>query len=252
MQSDWAAEQLSLFVDKINDLFELDADAHLVGRPTEIDHQANELDDELTMLEPAMRMVMNAARPGLGDYDRDPSDEYHHRYRWVLAKRQALQARGIHLLGAEAKARLRPDAPELIADQFHEWVWEAARPLWESGQRQEGIVAAARVINARLQQKLGRRDIGEAALCREAFTTDDPQPGRPRLRFPGDRTSNTWKSRQNGGREFGAGCFIGIRNPVAHEHDLDLPEPLALEQLAAFSLLARWIEECGVEVDDRL
>ena len=57
---------------------------------------------------------------------------------------------------------------------------------------------------------------------------------------------------KTGGREFGAGCFMGIRNPASHEHDLDLPEPLALEQLAAFSLLARWIEECGVEVDDRL
>jgi hypothetical protein len=45
---------------------------------------------------------------------------------------------------------------------------------------------------------------------------------------------------------------MGIRNPASHEHALDLPEPVALEQLAAFSLLARWIEECGVEVDDRL
>jgi hypothetical protein len=169
-----------------------------------------------------------------------------HRRAIVVGQRRLLPLAGL------AQHLSESGHPELIADQFHEWVWEAARPLWESGQRQEGIVAAARVINARLQQKLGRRDIGEAALCREAFTTDDPQPGRARLRFPGDRTSNTWKSRQNGGREFGAGCFIGIRNPVAHEHDLDLPEPLALEQLAAFSLLARWIEECGVEVDDRL
>ena len=165
MQSDWAAEQLSDFVDKINTHFDLDADAHRANRSPEIEHDADELDDELTTLEPVMRMVMNAARPGLGDYVRESGDEYHHRYRWSLAKRQALQAKGIHLLGAEAKARLRPDAPELIADQFHEWVWESARPLWESGQRQEGIDAAARLINARLQQKLGRRDIGEAALC---------------------------------------------------------------------------------------
>jgi hypothetical protein len=47
--------------------------------------------------------------------------------------------------------------------------------------------------------------------------------------------------------QFGAGCFEGIRNPAAHEHDLVLSEQLALEQLAAFSLLARWVDECEVE-----
>jgi hypothetical protein len=50
--------------------------------------------------------------------------------------------------------------------------------------------------------------------------------------------------------EFGAGCFEGIRNPAAHEHGLILSEQVALEQLAAFSLLARWIEECEVETVD--
>jgi len=46
--------------------------------------------------------------------------------------------------------------------------------------------------------------------------------------------------------EFGAGCFEAIRNPAAHEHGLALSERVALEQLAAFSLLARWIDECEV------
>jgi hypothetical protein len=47
--------------------------------------------------------------------------------------------------------------------------------------------------------------------------------------------------------DFGAGCFEGIRNPAAHVHGLDLSEQVALEQLAGFSLLARWIDECTVE-----
>jgi hypothetical protein len=92
-----------------------------------------------------------------------------------------------------------------------------------------------------------RRDTSEAALCREAFSLKPPDAGRLRLRFPGDRTADTWRSRQQGGMDFGAGCFEGIRNPAAHEHALDLPESVALEQLAAFSLLARWIDECSVE-----
>jgi len=56
--------------------------------------------------------------------------------------------------------------------------------------------------------------------------------------------------RQNGGVQFGAGCFEGLRNPAAHEHELQLPEQVALEQLAAFSVLARWIDECTVETAD--
>jgi hypothetical protein len=102
-------------------------------------------------------------------------------------------------------------------------------------------------MRERLQQKLGRHDASESALVREAFSTDPPAPGRPRLRFPGDRTSDTWRSRQQGGIQLGAGCFTGIRNPAAHEDDLVLTEQVALEQLAAFSLLARWIDECTVE-----
>jgi hypothetical protein len=47
--------------------------------------------------------------------------------------------------------------------------------------------------------------------------------------------------------DLGAGCFEGIRNPAAHEDGLVLTEQVALEQLADFSLLARWIDECTIE-----
>ncbi|CAO0832406.1 hypothetical protein SMICM17S_03285 [Streptomyces microflavus] len=40
---------------------------------------------------------------------------------------------------------------------------------------------------------------------------------------------------------FAEGCFAGIRNPNSHEDGLPLPEHEALEQLAAFSVLARWV-----------
>jgi Protein of unknown function (Hypoth_ymh) len=119
--------------------------------------------------------------------------------------------------------------------------------MWEAGSMQQAVLAAAQSVNARLQQKLSRHDIADAKLCREGFSLNDPVPGQPRLRFAGDRTSETWRSRQNGAMQLGAGCFEGIRNPAAHEHRLRLPDQAALEQLAAFSVLARWIEECRVE-----
>jgi hypothetical protein len=238
----WAAERLRAFVldiDRLTGLFEN-------GDFDEINKAA----DDLMSLDAVMRDLMNAARPGLGNYA-SPMEIGQTHYRtdyWErYVKPVALRAIGSHTLGAEARRRMRPDSPDLVADQFHPWVWDAAAPLWEAGTTQEAVHAAARSVNAHLQHKLGRRDRSESALCREAFSPDEPKSGRPRLRFPGDRTSDTWRSRQQGGMDFGAGCFEGIRNPAAHEDGLSLPEQVALEQLAAFSVLARWIDECTVE-----
>jgi hypothetical protein len=194
--------------------------------------------------------LMEAARAGLGEYLEAPGGGWSHEdsdYWSKIVRPNVLRAIGIHELGAEARRRMRPDSPDLVADQFHPWVWEAAAPLWFAGSRQEAVHAAARSVNARLQQKIGRYDLADAKLCREAFSLNAPAPDQPRLRFPGDCNSETWRSRQNGGIQIGAGCFEGIRNAAAHEDGLVLTEQVALEQLAAFSLLARWIDECDVE-----
>lgn len=207
--------------------------------------------DELLSLDPVMRDLMNAARPGYGTYtpveDVSADDDYASGYWTRTARPPALRAMGIHQLWAEAREKMRPDSPDISAEQFHHWVWEAAMPMWNAGSGPDAVHAAARSVNARLQQKLDRHDISEADICRQAFSKDPPIVGKPRLRFPGDRGTDTWKSRQQGAMDFGAGCFEAIRNPAAHEHQLHLPEQIALEQLAALSLLARWIEECEVE-----
>ena len=43
--------------------------------------------------------------------------------------------------------------------------------------------------------------------------------------------------------------FTGLRNPASHEVLAELPEDEALEQLAAFSLLARMVDRAEVETD---
>ena len=243
MDREWTADRLRAFVQDIDALVDHDYD------PWNSDINQGRLNDVIAV-ELVMRDLMNAARPGLGDYapPEEVSKTYGDADYWeAFPKKAALQAIGVLTLGAEAHEKLRPDSPDLVADQFHPWVWEAAAPLWFAGSRQEAVHAAARSVNARLQQKLSRYDLADAKLCREAFSLNAPGPDQPRLRFSGDRNSETWRSRQNGGIQIGAGCFEGIRNPVAHEDGLVLTEQVALEQLAAFSLLARWIEECEVE-----
>lgn len=114
--------------------------------------------------------------------------------------------------------------------------------LWESGHYRQAVQAAATAVNAHAQTRLGRRDVADDKLIQEAFSDKDSQPGKPRLRCPGDPADPTVQSRQRGALSFGVGCFFAIRNPATHEHE-EWPDHFALECLAAFSILARWISE---------
>lgn len=60
--------------------------------------------------------------------------------------------------------------------------------------------------------------------------------------------SDTFRSVQRGARNLAEGVFTGIRNPLAHEAEVDMPEQQALEYLAALSVLARWVDESSLEV----
>lgn len=150
---------------------------------------------------------------------------------------------------AEVQARLgSPPGPALRADALHTTVWDAATSLWRSEHYRQAVEAAAVAVNALLQQKVNRRDTMNTALVREAFTREPPAPGRPRLRLWPDDGSDTYKNLHDGVRDFGIGCFTAIRNVGSHEVLPDLDPQIALEQLAAFSILARWIEDATVIV----
>lgn len=157
------------------------------------------------------------------------------------------QIRGELLFGAEIETNLQSEAPGLRADRLHPWIWKAAESLWSSGHFADAVGTAAKKVNAELQNKVGRRDTSEGDLCAESFSMKEPTERAPRLRFPGDRSSKSWSTRQEGAISFSRGAFMAIRNPLAHEGDLDLGEHEALELLAVFSVIARWIEECEVE-----
>ncbi|MFD8580830.1 TIGR02391 family protein [Streptomyces virginiae] len=122
-----------------------------------------------------------------------------------------------------------------------------ARPLWQSGHFREAVTAAARKVNAETQNKLGRKDASETRLFRQAFSQDDPKPGQPRLGLMDDDGSDTYRSLHRGASAFAEGFFAAIRNPNSHADGLpDLPQHEALEQVAALSVLARWVDGATV------
>ncbi|HNB95573.1 MAG TPA: TIGR02391 family protein [Microthrixaceae bacterium] len=101
-------------------------------------------------------------------------------------------------------------------------------------------------INAETQSKLGRMDVSETALFNEAFSLSDPKLGSPRLRLAENDGSKTYESLHRGARAFAEGLYAAIRNPGMHVPTDGGEEQLALEQLAAFSLLARWVDQAEV------
>jgi uncharacterized protein (TIGR02391 family) len=149
----------------------------------------------------------------------------------------------------ELESKLGEAGPSLTAASLHPDVWQAALRLWRTGHFGEAVLAAARSVNAALQAKTGRRDQGDAHLVADSFSLDPPTLTKPRLRLMKNDGSATYKSLQEGAIAFGRGCFMALRNVLAHEYGdmADPPEHLALEYLAAFSVLARWIESAEVE-----
>jgi hypothetical protein len=149
----------------------------------------------------------------------------------------------------ELEENLGEQGPALSAPAMHIDVWEASKSLWRNGHFGEAVTAAARSVNAALQAKVNRRDISETRLIAECFSLDPPKPNAPRLRLMPDDGSDTYKSLQTGAIAFGQGCFKAIRNVLVHEYGTlaEPPEEEALHYLAAFSILARWIDQATVE-----
>jgi len=91
--------------------------------------------------------------------------------------------------------------------------------------------------------KTGRHDVSDVTLMAQAFSLSAPEPGKPRLRWPGDDDNLTVKAMRIGILNVAQGVYSAIRNPAIHGTG-ELPRQVAFEQLATLSTLARWIDGC--------
>lgn len=141
------------------------------------------------------------------------------------------------------------EGPSLIADDLHPWVWQAAASHWASDAHRAAVWAAGINVNSRIQKKVGRYDLSESKLIQEVFSTKQPEPGKPRLRLCDDTNADLFKDMHVGAINFGNGLYMAVSNVVNHidpeRHDMTPQE--ALEALAAFSLLARWVDGADVQ-----
>ena len=144
----------------------------------------------------------------------------------------------------EWAANLAPDAPSLVADQFHPHIWAAASALWDTSKYRVAVGQAAVSLSAHIAKKAGS-SLTERELVAQVFSASQPTSNQVRLHLPGDRSSRSWKSRQDGLHLLAQGAFAGIRNVAAHT-DVEWPEQIALEHLAVLSTVARWADETEV------
>ncbi len=152
--------------------------------------------------------------------------------------------------GKEVRARLglTVEAPTFRASSMHPWVWDAARPHWTSGNHDAAVWAAAVNVNSRLQHKVERYDIGEGKLLNEVFSIQPPEMNRPRLRLVDEINPDLFKDVHLGAAALGRGLYSAVRNPLNHvdAEVHQIGEGEALEALAGFSLLSRWIDRAEV------
>ncbi len=167
--------------------------------------------------------------------------------RWMRHRDAAIRAKAALERQEELEKNLGENAPAISAAEFHPWVWSGAKSLWQSGHFRSAVEDALKKVNAEVQNKVERRDLSETKLFQESFSENPPQAGKPRLRRMVNDGSDTYKSLQRGAMALAEGIYAGIRNPLNHEAPQDLNEQVALEYLAALSVLARWVDDATVE-----
>jgi hypothetical protein len=140
-------------------------------------------------------------------------------------------------------------APAVDLAGLHPWVSGTATSLWDIGNHRQAVAEAARTVEVQLKAKLELADGTGSRLVSDAFSKEPPKPGRPRLRFPRfQEDTQPWRDAHIGAGSFGQGCYMRIRNLLAHGEETSPQE--ALESLAALSLLARWIDDAVVDRRD--
>jgi uncharacterized protein (TIGR02391 family) len=176
------------------------------------------------------------------------SDEERARIEPDLARQGWFVKDGRLVIGEPVRRGRGTQTPMPAVDRLHPTVWKAAETRWKTKHLHDAVIAASKAVNAMLQKKVGRNDVSEVKLIQPTFSSKPPTATEPRLRFTDIADRQTRDSVTAGMLQFGVGCFMAMRNPIGHRPDDEhkMTEQEALEQLAAWSLFARWIDRAEV------
>lgn len=195
---------------------------------------ANQVEDQVA----TVRRIVEALDPSLLNDEFGVDELYGGMTATIATVRQAL---GLLRDKADLEVKLAPTGPTLAATGLHPWIWGAANQFWDAGHIEVAVEQAAKSLNARIQQRSGLK-MADRELAAEVFSAKESAK-TVRLWLPGDRATDTWRSRQDGLHHLAMGAFAGIRNVLAHSESAGWSSQEALEYLAVLSAVARWVDE---------
>lgn len=143
--------------------------------------------------------------------------------------------------------------PVFSPANLHRIIWQAAAPQWTIHEYRIAISEAATALTNYWREKLHRMDVDGTQFWQQSLSPTPPTLGNPKIVWPGDDRDKTKKSMKNGLpalatslKDLAAGMALTSRNVSAHAQRL-LTEQEAMEQLAAYSFLARLLDMCEVQ-----
>lgn len=157
---------------------------------------------------------------------------------------------------ADAESRSDSDLPTFTPAQFHPVVWAGASAHWTTHQYRVAVREASEGLTVHWKERLSRSDVDDTVFWQQTLSPGAPEPGKPKLAWPGAAEDKTVKS-MRGGLEplakalnaLATGLNLTVRNVTTHTRS-ELSEQEAMERLAAYSYLARLLDQCEVAAAD--
>lgn len=153
---------------------------------------------------------------------------------------------------SEAEEAAESATPGFAPSELHEVIWTAAAAHWTTHQYRVAVREASEALTVHWKERLGRNDVTDTSFWQQTLSGGEPEPGKPKLAWPGPAEDQTAKSMRGGLaplagalNNLATGLNLTVRNVATHTRD-ELTEQEGMERLAAYSYFARLLDQCEV------
>ena len=153
---------------------------------------------------------------------------------------------------SEAEEAAESATPGFAPSELHEVIWTAAAAHWTTHQYRVAVREASEALTVHWKERLGRNDVTDTSFWQQTLSGGEPEPGKPKLAWPGPAEDQTAKSMRGGLaplagalNNLATGLNLTVRNVATHTRD-ELTEQEGMERLAAYSYFARLLDQCEI------
>ncbi|MFC8833302.1 TIGR02391 family protein [Streptomyces griseoincarnatus] len=153
---------------------------------------------------------------------------------------------------SEAEEAAESATPGFAPSELHEVIWTAAAAHWTTHQYRVAVREASEALTVHWKERLGRNDVTDTSFWQQTLAGGEPEPGKPKLAWPGPAEDQTAKSMRGGLaplagalNNLATGLNLTVRNVATHTRD-ELTEQEGMERLAAYSYFARLLDQCEI------